>query len=216
MSAAVPASVYRLPGFLPFLVARVVVVFAVQIQAIVVAWQVYDLTRDPLSLAYVGLAQFIPMLLLLMPAGDLIDRFDRKLILMLSWLVEGVCAAALLWLSLSEAAVSWYYAVLVLYGCGRAFTGPALSSLLPQIVPPERLAAAIAANSAANDSQNRLDRANTRLATPNSATAANITRPTWRLKGFMLRYRPTDTSPMAMALRSRPRPVGPTSSTSWA
>lgn len=147
MSAAVPASVYRLPGFLPFLIARIVVVFAVQIQAVVVAWQVYDLTRDPLSLAYVGLAQFIPMLLLLMPAGDLIDRFDRKLILMLSWLVEGVCAAALLWLSLSEAAVSWYYAVLVLYGCGRAFTGPALSSLLPQIVPRERLAAAIAANS---------------------------------------------------------------------
>ncbi|PKM28819.1 MAG: MFS transporter [Gammaproteobacteria bacterium HGW-Gammaproteobacteria-12] len=146
MSAA-PVSVYRLPGFLPFLIARIVVVFAVQIQAIVVAWQVYDLTRDPLSLAYVGLAQFIPMLVLLMPAGDLIDRYDRKRILMLSWLVEGVCAAALLWLSLSEAAVSWYYAVLVLYGCGRAFTGPALSSLLPQIVPRERLAAAIAANS---------------------------------------------------------------------
>ncbi|PZR30400.1 MAG: MFS transporter, partial [Ectopseudomonas oleovorans] len=146
MSAA-PVSVYRLPGFLAFLIARIVVVFAVQIQAVVVAWQVYDLTRDPLSLAYVGLAQFIPMLVLLMPAGDLIDRYDRKLILMLSWLVEGVCAAALLWLSLSEAAVSWYYAVLVLYGCGRAFTGPALSSLLPQIVPRERLAAAIAANS---------------------------------------------------------------------
>ena len=105
MSAAVPASVYRLPGFLAFLIARIVVVFAVQIQAVVVAWQVYDLTRDPLSLAYVGLAQFIPMLVLLMPAGDLIDRYDRKLILMLSWLVEGVCAAALLWLSLSEAAV---------------------------------------------------------------------------------------------------------------
>ena len=62
MSAAVPASVYRLPGFLPFLVARVVVVFAVQIQAIVVAWQVYDLTRDPLSLAYVGLAQFLSLI----------------------------------------------------------------------------------------------------------------------------------------------------------
>src|SRR5690606_39894326 len=47
-------------------------------------------------------------------------------------LVEGGCAAALLWLSLSEVPVAWYYAVLVLYGCGRAFTGPALSSLLPQ------------------------------------------------------------------------------------
>ncbi|GIZ13222.1 MFS transporter [Pseudomonas sp. NCCP-436] len=140
-------SVYRLPGFLPFLIARLLAVFAMYIQAIVVAWQVYDITRDPLSLAYVGLAQFIPMLLLLIPAGDLIDRFDRKRILMLSWLLEALCAAALLWLSLSKAPVAWYYAVLVLYGCGRAFTGPALSSLLPQIVPPEQLAPALAANS---------------------------------------------------------------------
>ncbi|WP_313025604.1 MFS transporter [Pseudomonas lopnurensis] len=144
---APPASVYRLPGFASFLFARLLAVFAMQIQAVVVAWQVYDITRDPLALAYVGLAQFIPMLLLLLPAGDLIDRYDRKLILALSWLVEALCAAALLWLSLSGAAVTWYYAVLVLYGCARAFTGPALSSLLPQIVPRERLAPAIAANS---------------------------------------------------------------------
>ncbi len=118
-----------------------------QIQAVVVAWQVYDITRDPLSLAYVGLAQFVPMLFLLLPAGDLIDRYDRKLILALSWLLEATCAAALLWLSLRGEAVGYYYGVLVLYGCARAFTGPALSSLLPQIVPRKRLASAIAANS---------------------------------------------------------------------
>ncbi len=106
-------------GFLAFLIARIVVVFAVQIQAVVVAWQVHDLTRDPLSLAYVGLAQFIPMLVLLMPAGDLIDRYDRKLILMLSFAGRRGCAAALLWLSLSEGRRSvGTYAVLVLYGCG--------------------------------------------------------------------------------------------------
>lgn len=146
-TAALPASVYRQPGFLPFLISRVLAMFAVQILAVVVAWQVYDMTRDPLSLAYVGLAQFIPMLLLLMPAGDLIDRYDRKRILILSWALEAVCAAALLWLSLSGGAVSGFYIVLVFYGCARAFTGPALSSLLPQIVPREKLAAAIAANS---------------------------------------------------------------------
>jgi len=141
------SSVYRLPGFAAFLAARLLAVFAMQIQAVVVAWQVYDITRDPLSLAYVGLAQFVPMLFLLLPAGDLIDRYDRKLILALSWLLEAACAAALLWLSLQGEAVSYYYGVLVLYGCARAFTGPALSSLLPQIVPRKRLAAAIAANS---------------------------------------------------------------------
>ncbi|MCQ4266797.1 MFS transporter [Pseudomonas sp. FIP_A4] len=141
------SSVYRLPGFAAFLAARLLAVFAMQIQAVVVAWQVYDITRDPLSLAYVGLAQFVPMLFLLLPAGDLIDRYDRKLILALSWLLEAACAAALLWLSLRGEAVGYYYGVLVLYGCARAFTGPALSSLLPQIVPRKRLASAIAANS---------------------------------------------------------------------
>ena len=53
-------------------------VFAQQMQAVVVAWQVYGITRDPISLAYVGLAQFLPMLLLLIPAGDLADRISRK------------------------------------------------------------------------------------------------------------------------------------------
>ncbi|MFC2972917.1 MFS transporter [Azotobacter bryophylli] len=145
--SAPSASVYRHPGFLPFLASRLMAVFAMQIQAVVVAWQVYDMTRDPLSLAYVGLAQFIPMLLLLMPAGDLIDRYDRKRILRASWTLQALCSAALLWLSLSGGAVHGIYAVLVFYGCARAFTGPTLQSLLPQIVPRERLAQAIAANS---------------------------------------------------------------------
>lgn len=123
-------------------------VFALQIQAVVVAWQVYDMTRDPLSLAYVGLAQFLPMVVLLMPAGDMIDRFDRKRILAMSWFIEGVCSAILLALTLSgSTTVTAYYAALVLFGCGRAFTGPALQSLLPQIVPRTQLAQAMAANS---------------------------------------------------------------------
>jgi len=133
---------------MPFLISRLLAISALQIQAVVVAWQVYDLTRDPMSLAFVGLAQFIPMLLLLLPAGDLIDRYDRKRILALSWIVEGLCSAALLWLSLDDAPnPSAIYGVLAVFGCARAFTGPALQSLLPQIVPRERLAAAIAANS---------------------------------------------------------------------
>ena len=126
-------------------------VFATQIQAVVVAWQVYDLTRDPLALAYVGLAQFLPMLCLLLPAGDLIDRFNRKAILASSWAVGAVCSGALWWLSglttAGVAGVAGVYAVLVLFGCSRAFSGPALQSLLPQVVPREQLAAAIAANS---------------------------------------------------------------------
>lgn len=145
---APPGSVYRHPGFLAFLIARAVAVFATQVQAVVVAWQVYDLTRDPMALAYVGLAQFLPMLCLLLPAGDVIDRWPRKPILAISWAVGAVCSGGLWWLSGHGAAgVSGIYAVLVLYGCARAFSGPALQSLLPQVVPRAQLAQAIAANS---------------------------------------------------------------------
>lgn len=94
-----------------------------QIQAVVVAWQVYDITRDPLSLAYVGLAQFLPMVVLLLPAGDLVDRFERKRILQASWALQAVCSGLLLWLSYTSSRdVSGYYAVLALFGCARAFT----------------------------------------------------------------------------------------------
>lgn len=127
---------------------RLAAMFAMQIQAIVVAWHMYDMTRHPLTLAYVGLAQFIPMVLLLLPAGDLLDRFDRRRILQVSWGLSVVCSAALLWLALSDTPQTWpYYLTLFVFGCTRAFSGPAVQSLLPQIVPREHLAQAIATNS---------------------------------------------------------------------
>ncbi|WP_284334512.1 MFS transporter [Comamonas sp. NoAH] len=150
MSSSLPVrnAVWRDPAFASFLTARMLGVFAQQMQAVVVAWQVYEITRTPISLAYVGLAQFLPMLLLLIPAGDLADRISRKHILASSWSVAAACAALLWWLStLGEHGVGGIYAVLVLFGCSRAFTGPAMQSLLPQIVPREQLAQALATNS---------------------------------------------------------------------
>ncbi|SDM17281.1 Predicted arabinose efflux permease, MFS family [Franzmannia pantelleriensis] len=147
--AAEQIALHRQPGFVSFLVSRLAAVFAMQIQAVVVAWQVYAITRDPMSLAYVGLAQFLPMVVLLLPAGDLVDRFPRKRILQLSWGVQALCSAMLLALSLAASErVGAFYAVLALFGCARAFTGPALQSLLPNIVPRAQLAQAIALNSA--------------------------------------------------------------------
>ena len=136
------------PGFISFLLARVLAVCATQIQAVVVAWQVYDLTHEPMALAYVGLAQFLPMLFLLLPAGDLIDRLPRKHILSASWAAGSVCSALLWWFSShGQSGVSNIYAVLVLFGATRAFSGPAMQSLLPQLVTREQLSQAIATNS---------------------------------------------------------------------
>lgn len=135
-------------GFTAFLSARVMAVLATQIQAVVVAWQVYDLTREPMALAWVGLAQFLPMLVLVLPAGDWVDRFHRKTILTVSWSVALLCSVALWWLSgHGQAGVSGIYAVLLVYGCSRAFSGPSMQSLLPQIVPREQLPQALATNS---------------------------------------------------------------------
>ncbi|RGE42322.1 MFS transporter [Comamonas testosteroni] len=135
-------------AFVSFVLSRMLAMFAQQMQAVVVAWQVYDITREPLSLAYVGLAQFLPMMGLLIPAGDLSDRMSRKRLLGMSWLLASVCSG-LLWLLAESHAhnVHWIYAVLVLFGCSRAFSGPALQSLLPQIVARDQLAKALATNS---------------------------------------------------------------------
>ena len=146
---------WRNRAFAAFLVARVAGMFATQIQAVVIGWQVYELTGEAMALAYVGLAQFLPMAILVLPAGDLIDRRARKPILMASWGVDVFCAGALWWLSGHAdtgggdraATLGGIYATLVLFGCSRAFSGPALQSLLPQIVPRAQLAQAIAANS---------------------------------------------------------------------
>ena len=142
------ASIFAQPGFSAFLCVRLAAVFAQQIQAIVIAWHMYDLTHDPLSLAYVGMAQFIPMVILLLPAGDLLDRYNRRRILQVSWSVATLSSAALLWLTLdgTQDTLPFYGAMLV-FGCTRAFTGPALQSLLPQIVARQYLAQAIATNS---------------------------------------------------------------------
>lgn len=141
-------SIFAQPGFTAFLCVRLAAVFAQQIQAIVIAWHMYDLTRDPLSLAYVGMAQFIPMVILLLPAGDLLDRYNRRRILQFSWAVATLSSGALLWLTLSGTVQTLpYYLAMLVFGCTRAFTGPALQSLLPQIVAREHLAQAIATNS---------------------------------------------------------------------
>jgi MFS family permease len=148
LQKAFAAGVCRNPGFLAFMLARLAGMFATQIQAVVVAWQIYDETRDPMALAYAGLLQFLPMLFLILPAGDLIDRHARKPILMASWGIALLCALFLWGLSVGvlPGGVRGIYLVLLVFGASRAFSGPALQSLLPQIVPRAELARAIAVN----------------------------------------------------------------------
>jgi MFS family permease len=125
------------PDFVLFQVARFLIVAAVEMQAVAVGWQVYEITQRTLDLGLVGL-----------PSGHASDRFDRRKVLGLCYAGYGVCSALLLILAeRGTHAVRPIYLVLILLGVVRSFNGTASRAILPQIVPEEHFVNAVAWNS---------------------------------------------------------------------
>ena len=136
------------PGFVRFLSARLLASIAVQMQTVAVGWQIYEITRDPLDLGLIGLSQFLPFVLLVLPAGHVADRHNRALILLLCIALEFVCALLLLGFTFSGLAVAWpVFAVMVVFGTARAFSMPAGQAIVPNLVPPSLFSRAVAVNS---------------------------------------------------------------------
>jgi MFS family permease len=136
------------PGFLRYLLSRTAVSVAVQMQTVAVGWQIYAITKSPLDLGLIGLSQFLPFVLLVLPAGQVADRRNRARILVACFALEFVCALLLLGFTLSGLAVAWpVFAVMVLFGTARAFAMPAGQALLPNLVPPELFSRAVAVHS---------------------------------------------------------------------
>jgi MFS family permease len=134
-------------SFVLFQAARFLIVAAVEMQAVAVGWQVYEITRRPLDLGLVGLAQFLPGILLFLVSGHVSDRFNRRHVLMACYAGFGVCSSLLLAITLSDVhSVRAIYAVLVLLGVVRSFNGTAGRAILPQLVPEEHFANAVAWN----------------------------------------------------------------------
>src|SRR5271156_6591679 len=102
--------------FRRFLSASFLAILAAEIQSLAVSWQIYSIARTPLALGYVGLVQFLPMMACTIPAGHLADRFDRRLILVVSNLFTAVASGGFLMLALTRTHVLWpFYAVLILF-----------------------------------------------------------------------------------------------------
>jgi MFS family permease len=136
------------PGFVRFLFARLAVSVAVQMQTVAVGWQIYAITHDPLDLGLIGLSQFLPFVLLVLPAGQVADRRNRARILTACYALEFFCALMLLAFTLAGLTVVWpVFAVMVLFGVARAFSMPTGQALLPNLVPVEHFSRAIAVNS---------------------------------------------------------------------
>jgi MFS family permease len=135
------------PDFVLFQIARFLIVAAVEMQAVAVGWQVYDITKRALDLGLVGMAQFLPGILLFLVSGHTSDCFDRRKVLGVCYSGYALCSGLLLVLAVRGGhSVRPIYAVLILLGAVRSFNGTASRSILPQLVPDEHFANAVAWN----------------------------------------------------------------------
>jgi MFS family permease len=126
------------------------VTLANQIQGTVVAYQIYELTRDPLSLGAVGLAEALPFVSLALVGGHFADARDRRRVSLVSLVLITVLSLCLLGFTLEHVALGavrhkWaIYAVIVVLGVCRSFLQPARAGLTAEILPPALYARAIA------------------------------------------------------------------------
>ncbi len=138
------------PDFRRYWLSRWASTTAAQMMMVALGWQMYDLTGSAWDLGLVGLAQFIPALLLALPAGQVVDRLDRKRVLLAAMSVQAGVALALAWAShrhsLGRDAILLLSMVL---GAVRAFMMPATQALLPQLVSLAQLPRALALASGA-------------------------------------------------------------------
>ena len=146
-----------IPDFRVYLIGRLSAVLSQYAMMLVIGWQAYNIARETMStsasaaqLGFIGLAQFIPLFLLTPITGWVADHYDRRHIARWSLALQILCAGALAlatyenWVSLPL-----IFAIAALLGVARAFNGPALSALAPNLVPREALPKAIAISSVA-------------------------------------------------------------------
>ena len=149
--------VLRIRDFALFLGGRFFAVLASQMQWVAIGWYLYDLTGDPLTLGWAGLAAFVPIALFTLPAGDLADRVDRRRVLAAAHLIQASAAGFLLLLVATRVSVTLpFYGALFLSGTTRALAGPAAKSLAPLLVPREQFAQSVAWATSAQQTANIL------------------------------------------------------------
>jgi MFS family permease len=149
-SDPVPDSLLRHRPFMLYWNARVFAAIAFQMVGVAVGWQMYALTGSAFDLGLVGLAQFLPATVLIMIAGQLADRYDRRRILQLCQGVEGLAAAALALGSYNGWIGKEYILAAVFFlGAGRAFEATTMQTVLPAVVPSSLFPRAVAASSSA-------------------------------------------------------------------
>ena len=130
-----------------FIVARFFLIMALRMLGTVAAYQLFKLTQDSFSIGLAGLSEFVPVFLLALYAGHVIDRSDKRTLLLKGVLTYSLCVVALIfitshWFSQNVQTKTpqlFFYAVIFCTGAIRAFTGPATSAIISQLVPRDIL-----------------------------------------------------------------------------
>jgi MFS family permease len=136
MEPGAPGLLFRHRPFLIFFWTRALSEFSYQMAAVAVGWQIYALTHSAFALGMAGLVQFLPTAILVLLAGHAADRYERRRVVQLCQLVEGVTAAFLACGSFSGwLTVPQIFAAVALFGVATAFEGPAAAALLPSVLP---------------------------------------------------------------------------------
>lgn len=129
---------FRYSSYTRYFVSRFFTSFSTQVLSVAIGWQIYDETRNPIWLGWIGLVQFLPALGLVVITGNVADRVGRRLVMASSMLLMMACAGAVLYLALTnQFEPVLVLSVLTVFGVARAFYGPASSSLVANLVPKE-------------------------------------------------------------------------------
>ncbi|MFN6528244.1 MFS transporter [Nostoc sp. ChiSLP03a] len=130
-----PFAAFKFRDYRLFTIGRLVLFVGSQMQTVAIGWELYERTNSAIALGGVGLAQVLPMIILTLIAGDVADRRDRKVTMLLSVMLLALCSLALGVLSYTQGAIFLIYACLVLTGVARAFLKPASDALMWQLIP---------------------------------------------------------------------------------
>ncbi len=141
----------RYPEFRAYIAARFLFIFVLNMQATLVSWTVYDITKDPFSIGLIGLIEFVPAFIMAFYAGHVIDRGDKRKLLLMSFAGNVLLTLAYTLITSRQAGALYSRdtVLLVMYGLtfctgiARAFSGPTSFALVSRLVPEKELPSAI-------------------------------------------------------------------------
>lgn len=146
--------VLRIDEYRYLITARFFFIMAMRMVTTVVGWRIYELTRNPFAIGLLGLAEFLPAFTLALYAGHVIDKSDKRAMLLKTISVYVLCAGGLILISTeylnahaTKTQIQWLiYGVIFCTGVIRAFAGPSLNAIIAQIVPRNQLPQAVTLN----------------------------------------------------------------------